>query len=221
MTLAELAFGATEAREYEAWFETPDGRRADAQEQALLSRLLSGFGSPGTLLEVGCGTGHFLRWFEALGWRGAGVDISPPMLAEARRRNPDAGLVRSDGEALPFADESWDVVAIITMLEFAPDPVRVLGEALRVSRRGALLGVLNRWSWLAAQRRVQGWFGPTPYDTARFFSTGQIRRLLAAVGPAGRPLRIESGSALGSRLFPAWGAFLGVAAIKSERGEEP
>jgi len=31
MTPTELAFGAREAREYEAWFETPEGRRADAE----------------------------------------------------------------------------------------------------------------------------------------------------------------------------------------------
>jgi SAM-dependent methyltransferase len=200
------------------------GRRIDAQEQELLSRLLTGFGAPGTLLEVGCGTGHFLRWFEARGWHTAGVDISTPMLDEARRRDPAAGLIRSDGTSLPFADKSWDVVALITMLEFAPDPVRVLGEALRVSRWGLLLGALSRWSWLAVQRRVQGLFGTSPYDTARFFSMGQIRRLLAAADPTarsgGRSLLIETGSAVGPRAWPTGGAFLGVVAIRRERGEE-
>lgn len=226
MSTTELAFGECEARAYEAWFETVEGRRADAQEKALLGRLLAGFGPPGTLLEVGCGTGHFLRWFEELGWRTGGVDISLPMLDEARRRAecPAAGLLLSDGGVLPFAADSWDVVAVITMLEFVPDPRQVLGEALRTARRGVLLGVLNRWSWLALQRRIQSWFGPTTYDAARFFSAAEIRRLLAGTAESastGWGLQVETGSALGPRGWPVLGAFLGARATKVRpEGEE-
>jgi ubiquinone/menaquinone biosynthesis C-methylase UbiE len=219
MTTTELAFGESEAHAYEAWFKTSEGRRADAQEKALLGRLLAGFGPPGTLLEVGCGTGHFLRRFGELGWDTGGVDISRPMLDEARRspERPAGGLLLSDGAALPFAAGSWDVVAVITMLEFVPDPSRVLREALRVARRGVLLGVLNRWSWLALQRRIQSWFGPTPYDAARFFSAAEIRRLLADTAESaagGWRLQVETGSALGPRGWPVLGAFLGARAIK-------
>ncbi len=216
MTTTELVFGESEARAYEAWFETTEGRRADILEKALLGRLLAGFGQPGSSLEVGCGTGHFLRWFEELGWRTGGVDVSQPMLDEGRRRaaRPDAGFLLSDGTALPFADRSWDVVAIITMLEFVPDPRVVVHEALRVARRGVLLGVLNRWSPVALQRRVEGWFGSTPYDSARFYSAAEVRRLLSGTAETSDPLQVEIGYALGPWVWPALGAFLGARAVR-------
>lgn len=64
---------------YENWYQTT-GRRADRLEKALLRRLLVNFKSAHTILEVGCGTGHFTRWFNELGLYAVGLDVSPPML---------------------------------------------------------------------------------------------------------------------------------------------
>ncbi|MBN1135320.1 MAG: hypothetical protein JXM73_01975, partial [Anaerolineae bacterium] len=50
---------------YEAWYETT-GRRADRLEKALLKQLLARFPQASSLLEVGCGTGHFTRWLKEL-----------------------------------------------------------------------------------------------------------------------------------------------------------
>ena len=81
----ELVFGREEARHYEAWFETKEGRRVDEQEKALLRCLLASLGHPRTMLEVACGTGHFSRWFkDILGCQVRGIDSSLPMLEEAR-----------------------------------------------------------------------------------------------------------------------------------------
>ena len=74
----------TIAAGYEAWYET-SGCRADRLEKALLKRLLTGFSRARTLLEVGCGTGHFTRWFDERGLQAMGLDLSSPMLAEAVR----------------------------------------------------------------------------------------------------------------------------------------
>jgi Zn-dependent protease len=67
---------------YEAWYENT-GRRADRLEKALLKQLLARFPQASSILEVGCGTGHFTRWFEELGLQTAGLDLSLSMLAEA------------------------------------------------------------------------------------------------------------------------------------------
>ena len=72
------------AEGYEVWYENP-GLRGDRLEKALLQRLLAGFPDAHTLLEVGCGTGHFTRWFKTQGLQALGLDISTPMLAEAVR----------------------------------------------------------------------------------------------------------------------------------------
>jgi len=158
---------------YEAWYET-SGHRADRMEKALLKRLLAGFSRAHTLLEVGCGTGHFTRWFGEQGLQAMGLDLSPPMLAEAvRLGNPP--YVQGEALALPFLDGAFDLVALITTLEFVTDPAQVLAEATRVARLGLILGVLNRQSLLAWQRKRSGeplWQEAHFFTPAEFGSSG-------------------------------------------------
>jgi ubiquinone/menaquinone biosynthesis C-methylase UbiE len=65
-----------------------------------------------------------------------GVDISEPMLAAARSRLRRATFrpVGADGQALPFADASFDVVTCQLGLQFFADPARGLSEFRRVLR---------------------------------------------------------------------------------------
>lgn len=200
---------------YEGWFETPEGKRADRLEKALLGRLLVLLEPPATLLEVGCGTGHFSRWLRERGWQVVGLDLSAPMLAEARRRS-DLPLVQGDALALPFPNASFEVVALITTLEFLPSPEKALAEAWRVARRGLLLGVLNRLSPIAWMRRLQGRLRPTVYSAAHFYSPGELARLVRRT--AGRPLILHWGTTLWPRWLPLersplpGGAFIALAA---------
>jgi ubiquinone/menaquinone biosynthesis C-methylase UbiE len=92
--------------------------------------------------------------------------------------------VRANALSFPFGACAYDLTALITVLEFVPDPDRVLREAVRVSRRGLLVGVLNRRSVTALARRVRG---GEVWSSARFFTTGEIGRRLGRA--AGRRLR--------------------------------
>ncbi len=135
------------ARDYEAWYEQGFGSLAVRQEEALLHQQLQRFPGASSLLEVGCGTGHFTRWFAKQGPHVTGLDASPAMLEQARLRNGTNYLL-GDALALPFENQRFDLVALITTLEFVTDPVQALREALRIARLGLLLGVLNRHSLL-------------------------------------------------------------------------
>ena len=162
------------ASRYEDWYTGP-GRRADSLEKDLLEKLLRAFPGARSVLEVGCGTGHFTRWLAERGLNATGVDVSQPMLAEARRHGGGSHYVEGDALALPVADRSYDVVALITALEFVPDPGRVLAEAVRVARVGILLGVLNRWSLLALRHRYAG---KAVWRAARFFGPWELALLV-------------------------------------------
>jgi len=144
-------FDESVARDYEAWYEQGFGRRAVRQEEALLHQQLQRFPGASSLLEVGCGTGHFTRWFAKQGLHVTGLDASPAMLEQAHLRN-GTNYLPGDALALPFENQRFDLVALITTLEFVPDPVQALREALRVARQGLLLGVLNRHSLLESVR---------------------------------------------------------------------
>jgi SAM-dependent methyltransferase len=199
------------AGRYEDWYTGP-GRHADQLERRLLAKLLSGFPRAQSIVEVGCGKGHFCRWFHALGCAVVGLDSSPVMLAEARLRN-GVRYIEGDAHQLPFADQTFDVAALITMLEFVADPPRVLREAARVSRQGLLLGVLNRRSLLAWHYRHSG---KPLWREARFFTVGELKRLiLDASGERLVSVRWSTTlwplTLVGDLPLP-WGGFIGLAA---------
>ncbi len=190
------------AATYESWYESAEGERADALEKAAIQRLLAGFSGAQTILEVGCGTGHFTRWLCDAEWTAVGLDLSAPMLTEAQKLN-GTPLVQGDARRLPFTDDAFDVTALITTLEFLDQPEEALAEAARVARDGVLLGVLNRWSLLALQRRLSGLFRPTVYDHARFYGVAALERRLRA----GWEQAVADDAARvtwRTTLFPAW-----------------
>ena len=126
------------------------------------------------ILEIGCGTGNFLAVGAERGGETVGVDIAMRWLHLSRRRFIDKGLevpplVCACAEYLPFADDSFDLVAMSSTLEFTSDPARVFGESARVlSARGALfVNTVNRFS-----------LAPDPY--AQAFGVGWLPRRLQA-----------------------------------------
>ena len=196
------------AADYEAWYQTA-GHQADHQEKALLRWLLSNFPMARSILEVGCGTGHFTRWFGEQGLQVVGLDLSRPMLEEAKRLKSPACL-RGDALMLPFPVGTFDLVALITTLEFLPDPIRALAEAIRIARQGLILGVLNGQSHLGRQYKRQG--GPI-WEVARFFALDELKRMIE--NATGEKPRVVWRTTLwllcpGALPLP-WGGFIGMA----------
>jgi SAM-dependent methyltransferase len=105
------------------------------------------------VIDVGCGTGVVTRDVAArVGPDGTvvGVDPSRALLAVARRRIPAApdtvrpSFRHGDGLALPFAPASFDVALAVTVLLHVRASDRVLGEMIRVTRRGGRVAVLDQ-----------------------------------------------------------------------------
>ena len=171
------------AESYDLWAETPQGRKAYRLEGELLL-WLGDLARGLSVLEVGCGTGIHLYIFLREGMNVMGADISPHMVRLARQKLcKDVHFVLGDAENLPFRENSFDCVALITTLEFLPDPERAIHEALRVSRGKVLLGVLNKYSFLGMKRRFTGKFRPSIYDRARFYSIWELRGLVSRATP--------------------------------------
>ncbi len=209
----------TVAARYEDWYVGP-GREADTLEKRLLGQLVADFPEARTALEVGCGTGHFTRWLGERDLEVIGLDLSWPMLLEARRLESPPCL-QGDAEALPFADRSVDLVVLITTLEFVENPLRALEEAVRVGRQGLILGVLNRWSLLALQYRTSG---KDVWRAAHFYSVGELKRLVVRAAK-GRFRSLRWRTTLWSILhlpdLPVpWGGFIGLAVQLDEDKQE-
>jgi SAM-dependent methyltransferase len=100
---------------------------------------------PGQLvLDIGCGVGAFLRLVADSGARAFGLDASEALLELARSRLPDADLRIGDMEALPYADDTFDLVTGFNSFFFANDIVAALREAGRVAKPGARV-VIQVW----------------------------------------------------------------------------
>jgi SAM-dependent methyltransferase len=98
---------------------------------------------PRRILEVGCGEGIVLATLadRLPGAQLDGLELDEAALEEARTRCPRATLVRGDACALPFVDQSFDLVVCLEVLEHLPEPARALRELRRVARAGCLLSV--------------------------------------------------------------------------------
>jgi ubiquinone/menaquinone biosynthesis C-methylase UbiE len=96
-------------------------------------------------LDVACGTGGVAERAAARGAQVTGSDFAPGLLATARRRAEEQGLEirydHADAEALPYEDDSFDVVASSFGVMFAPDQRAAAAELKRVCRPGGRLGL--------------------------------------------------------------------------------
>ena len=123
------------------------------------------------LLDLGCGTGVFLRMCADRGVVVSGLDAAEGLLALARARVPEADLRLGDLQALPYADDSFDVVTGFTSFFYADDTVGALREAGRVARAGApvviaVWGRPERCEMEAVKQAVAAFRGAEPPNRA-------------------------------------------------------
>jgi ubiquinone/menaquinone biosynthesis C-methylase UbiE len=99
------------------------------------------------VLDVACGTGNLSIPAARAGADVTGVDIAPNLLVSARRRAEaerlTIGFDEGDAEALPYADQSFDLVVSMFGAMFAPRPERVASELARVLRPGGEIAMAN------------------------------------------------------------------------------
>jgi SAM-dependent methyltransferase len=96
------------------------------------------------VLDVGCGTGAFLRLVAERGAEATGIDASEGLIAYARERLPEADLRVGEMEELPWDQDSFDLVTGFNSFFFANDLVAALREGGRVARPGAAV-VIQVW----------------------------------------------------------------------------
>ncbi len=95
------------------------------------------------VLDVAAGTGASSRRLADLGAFVVPADLSFGMVAEGKKRHPDLGFVQADALSLPFADDTFDAVAISYGLRNVEDTDAALTELRRVTRPGGTLVVLE------------------------------------------------------------------------------
>ncbi len=196
---AEMA-SAWNGEEGEDWAARAD--RFDAASAAFDPALFeaAGIGAADRVLDVGCGAGVSTRAAArvAVDGHATGIDLSAPLLAEARRRSAAAGLanttfVQGDAQVHPFESASFEVAVSGFGVMFLGDPVTAFTNLARALRPGGRLAVLSwqplaRNEWLLTLRRTLAAGRPLPEppgDAPGPFGLSdpdRVRRVLAAAG---------------------------------------
>jgi 2-polyprenyl-6-hydroxyphenyl methylase / 3-demethylubiquinone-9 3-methyltransferase len=147
------------------------------------------------VLDIGCGGGLLAEEFARLGCEVTGVDPSEESLTAARRHATSQGLTIqyhcAAGEALPFADASFDAAYCCDVLEHVADLSRVIAETVRVLRpRGTyffdtinrtflsrliMIKLLQEWRWSALMP-------PRLHEWQMFIRPDELRRELTRHG---------------------------------------
>lgn len=173
-----VVFNEEVASGYDDWLQTPSGRYIDRREKGLMLDLVAPRGGE-RVLDIGCGTGDHLLLFRRKGCDVTGIDPSPHMLKRAGEKLGNrADFHLGCAEDLPFSDNEFDIVTLMTSLEFTDDPDLAIAEAIRVCRGRVFLGVLNKYSCLGLSRRIRGARRLSIYHHARFFHIGELKAMI-------------------------------------------
>jgi ubiquinone/menaquinone biosynthesis C-methylase UbiE len=162
-----------------------DERYARNQYEGTQNALLEFLGAERpAVLEVGCGTGHWLALIAPRVDIAVGVDLSLNMLERARQAAPGALPVRATAERIPFAARSFDRVFAINALHHFRQPAAFVADCRRVLReKGSVMTIgldphtgLDQW-W------VYDYFpAALDADRRRYLPTAHIRSMFLAAG---------------------------------------
>jgi len=158
-------------------FQELDGKPID---RALLDDVAAH--ADGLICDLGCGPGHVARYLHKRGAVVCGIDISPAMIAEARRLTPGLRFEVGDLRALSFADETVSaVVAMYSLIHLDPVELGVaINEIARVlTRNGIFLAGFHSGNEV---RHVDDLWGHRVELDFHFFEPGEITSALEAAG---------------------------------------
>lgn len=142
--------------EFSEWYERERGHGYHALIDDLEVAIVEPLARGARVLEVGCGTGLILSRLAAVARDAVGIDLSPGMLERARAR----GLTVMEGSAtaLPFENNSFDLVCSFKVLAHVPDVARAMQEMARVTVPGGYVVAefYNPWSLRYLAKRLGG-----------------------------------------------------------------
>lgn len=103
-----------------------------------------------TVLDVGCGTGAYLKRLTDMGFKASGLEPAEGMLAAAKTANPTLRIEQGVATALPFKDGEFDAVTQIEVVRYLhhEDVMQAMRETFRVLKPGgfAFVTLVNRWA---------------------------------------------------------------------------
>ena len=138
----------------------------------------------GRVLEVGCGTGHWLAELQPVARQVYGMDLSPGMLQQARQRSASGALICGHASHLPFSDAGFALIFCVNAFHHFPQPRAFIAEARRLLRTGGALAIAGMDPHAGRDRwYLYDYFvGTHETDLRRFSSSGTVLDWMVAAG---------------------------------------
>ncbi len=158
-------------------------RPADAEWQEVFELLAAEAGlDRGRVLDVGCGTGRLVAALTERGVEASGVDVSPEMLAVARRKLPHCTFVEGRAEQLPCGDAAFERVVFSLVVHLVDRPT-AFAEAFRVLAPSGVAAIVTFDRSHFGGYYLQKFFPSVrAIDELRFPDEATLRAELAAAG---------------------------------------
>lgn len=190
MTVQSTTMGSAE-RWGTLWGARPgDWAEIETQQRPTYEEAIRrvGIGAGQRVLDIGCGSGAFLRVAADHGAQVSGLDASEALLELARARVPEADLRAGDMEALPFGADAFDMVTGFNSFFFAADMIAALREAGRVAKPEAPV-VIQVWGRpeacdLTAMKHVLAPYLPPPPPSPALWERGVLEQIARDAGLA-------------------------------------
>ncbi len=177
MARGDTIFDLSLARTYYEAFHRVFSHYLDHPLKELLIPFLKEQTRP-RILEIGCGNGDRILLLRSLGFSITGVDISSEMVELAGSRVGKAFVTQCDAKELEFQDNEFDISLLLNTLEFVCDPVAVLREAARVSRRKVIVACFNSFSTMGLKAMLWRLIGHGAFSTMRTYTHLQLSALI-------------------------------------------
>jgi len=155
-----------------------------------------------TVLDIGCGGGFLAEEFARDGFAVTGIDPADRSLEAARKHAAENNLEidyrTGKGEALPFSDGSFDIVACCDVLEHVDDLGLVISEAARTLKAGGVFfyDTVNR-TWLSKVAMIKisqdwgftSWSQPNVHVWEKFIKPAELLAVMSRHGLANQEMR--------------------------------
>lgn len=152
-------------------------------DRKMLEWLAEKVGPLGVICDMGCGPGQIARYLKRLGREVCGVDLSPEMVRQAHRLNPDISFQQGDMLALTdVADNSYGGIAAFYAIVNIPCPsvTQALQELRRVLRpNGVLLLAFHLGQGI---KHLDEFLGAAVSLDFFFFETEEVKGYLKTAG---------------------------------------
>jgi ubiquinone/menaquinone biosynthesis C-methylase UbiE len=98
---------------------------------------------PGSILEIACGTGHWLSELSIDNSNLYGLDLSIGMLKEAKNLQPAIRFVNADSGNIPFKDNQFDMIFCVNAIHFFQSAADVINKCKRLLKKNGFLSIIG------------------------------------------------------------------------------